>query len=570
MDNLFVEDVVKTFRIELSQDSEKAVQPTDLKIELMEHQKTAIHSMINLEQTGKRCFSTPFNIFIESSFGILCDRVGAGKSFIIIGLILLNKNIINRDRYLYGSNAICIRTSENKSYNKTTLLIVPHSLITQWITFLNEAPSIKLGKYTNNKDDELTEPVDKYDVILISSKQVKNFFEKHYNVLWLRLIIDEADTIECIGNNCIKTENILFTWYVTATPEKLRQSRKSFIYPYFGNIAPICFYGVQVKNNDEFINGSLIIPRPKRYVIQCLTPSELSIINKLVPPHIIQLINAGNSDQAIYELNCNVGNEQTILTAVTFNIVYNIDQKKKELEEEENEENKLIIQKSIDRLQTRYDTIKSKIYSLNEELCPICMCEFIRPCIVSCCQNMYCFECITLSSVNNENCPHCRKPLIETTMHVVDDGTFKIKNTSKKDKLDTLIELIQSKKDCKMLVFANFSATFYKIQSRLTRERISYKQIKGTIDSITKTIKSFEEGNINVLLLNAKHFGAGINLQMASDIVIFHRFDQQLEEQVIGRAQRLGRKDPLNIYYLLHDTENNQFVDDYDDDEYKN
>ena len=63
-------------------------------------------------------------------------------------------------------------------------------------------------------------------------------------------------------------------------------------------------------------------------------------------------------------------------------------------------------------------------------------------------------------------------------------------------------------------------------------------------------------------MLNAKYFGAGMNLQMATDIVIYHRFNRELEEQVIGRAQRLGRKTTLNIFYLLHDNENSCFNDD--------
>jgi hypothetical protein len=34
-----------------------------------------------------------------------------------------------------------------------------------------------------------------------------------------------------------------------------------------------------------------------------------------------------------------------------------------------------------------------------------------------------------------------------------------------------------------------------------------------------------------------------------------HRMDQGLEHQVIGRGQRIGRKDPLNINYLCYNNE---------------
>ena len=44
---------------------------------------------------------------------------------------------------------------------------------------------------------------------------------------------------------------------------------------------------------------------------------------------------------------------------------------------------------------------------------------------------------------------------------------------------------------------------------------------------------------------------------------MFHRFKQEMEEQIIGRAQRLGRTTPLNVYYLLHDNESDDIVNNF-------
>jgi len=85
----------------------------------------------------------------------------------------------------------------------------------------------------------------------------------------------------------------------------------------------------------------------------------------------------------------------------------------------------------------------------------------------------------------------------------------------------------------------------------------SVKTLKGTDDQVDKSIEGFKMGKITVLLLNAQYFGAGMNLQIATDVVIYHRFTKEMEEQVIGRAQRLGRTTPLTVYYLLHDNEDN-------------
>ncbi len=66
-------------------------------------------------------------------------------------------------------------------------------------------------------------------------------------------------------------------------------------------------------------------------------------------------------------------------------------------------------------------------------------------------------------------------------------------------------------------------------------------------------------------MLNAKFFGAGMNLQMTTDIIMYHRFTDEMEEQIVGRAQRLGRdiNSTLNVYYLVHDNEKQTFENNF-------
>ena len=56
-------------------------------------------------------------------------------------------------------------------------------------------------------------------------------------------------------------------------------------------------------------------------------------------------------------------------------------------------------------------------------------------------------------------------------------------------------------------------------------------------------------------MLNSNLFGCGLNLQCTSDIVFLHKTDTTLEKQIIGRAQRPGRKDALNIWHIMHENE---------------
>ena len=84
---------------------------------------------------------------------------------------------------------------------------------------------------------------------------------------------------------------------------------------------------------------------------------------------------------------------------------------------------------------------------------------------------------------------------------------------------------------------------------------MSFDYIKGNSNQINSIVNKYKKGNLNVLLINTRNYGSGMNLENTTDIIMFHKFDTQMETQVIGRAHRLGRTSPLNIYYLLHENE---------------
>ena len=55
--------------------------------------------------------------------------------------------------------------------------------------------------------------------------------------------------------------------------------------------------------------------------------------------------------------------------------------------------------------------------------------------------------------------------------------------------------------------------------------------------------------------LNARNMGAGLNIESATHVVLFHRMSAELEDQIIGRAMRLGRRTNLEVVHLLHENE---------------
>jgi hypothetical protein len=428
----------------------------------------------------------------------------------------------------------------------------------------------------NQQKTLIVEEVNKYDVILVGDTMYKNLCNTAVNYKWNRIFIDEADTIKMTRDNTLL--NFDFLWLITGTPSGLfGYNCKPYLKTFIGDTDT---YGIKnslvVKNDDNYIDQSITLPRPKRLQIKCLTPKELNIIKDFISPNILQMINAGNSEEAIKALNCNVDTNDNILQIITKSITDSIVNKKIELEAEMKKNYNIAQQKERDariktitvaiaKLEEKYDDIRKKIYDLNGEYCPVCIGSFTMPVIVSCCKSCFCFDClaVSLGELHTNKCPCCRRSISKNDVNIISNDTSLVKvskedvdpRSVQHDKLDVLVELIQKKSNGSFMVFANYYETLQKIEQKFKELGITYHILKGHTGTIDRYITEFENKKVKVLLLNAQYFGAGMNLQMTSDLVIYHRFNKEMEEQIIGRAQRMGRTTPLNVYYLLHDNE---------------
>lgn len=109
----------------------------------------------------------------------------------------------------------------------------------------------------------------------------------------------------------------------------------------------------------------------------------------------------------------------------------------------------------------------------------------------------------------------------------------------------------------KVLIFANYDETIGKIKKSLEEEKISYYQLGGTHNEISETVAKFTDCNARcVLIINSTKHSAGINLQTATDIIFMHKIiDPNIETQVIGRGQRIGRTSTLRVHYMFYQNE---------------
>jgi hypothetical protein len=614
----------------LTDNDKKITQPNSIKIDLMNHQKTMIYKMLEIESIGSikvpdysmKKYSNMINITgnqaeINTNVAILGDKVGSGKTLMIVTLLTIKKIIDERQIEMGGAQFYSVKIKPSSPIIKTNLIIVPHKILPQWKeAFENYSPNLKVYSISFNKeidkivktkkefkknwnDQELVheieeiikEKIEQYDVVIIGETMYKRFYKACLNYRFNRILIDEADTIKLPRDMSCQFN---FIWLITGTPKGLFYSNKPFISKIFKDDNLNLNSNFVIKNDDSFIEQSIKLPHPKRFKIKCITPRELDIIKDLIPPSVLQMINAGNSEQAIKALNCNVDTNENILQVITKNLVDTIGNKKIELEaekkkhypinlEKEHEQKIKFIENQIEKLTNKYEDVKKRIYQLNDTNCPVCMGEFTNPVMVSCCNNTFCFDCLAVSmgELKNNKCPYCRQAITKQHMHIFQSDTItksnnmSSSNTNKydlKDKLDVLVDLVQNKPDGSFMIFAGYMETFNKIETKLKDLAISYHILKGQSSTVKKYIDDFREKKVRILMLNAQFFGAGMNLQMATDIIMYHRFTKEMEEQIIGRAQRLGRSitDPLNVYYLLHDNESDNIEDNFKFEDHSN
>jgi SNF2 family DNA or RNA helicase len=217
------------------------------------------------------------------------------------------------------------------------------------------------------------------------------------------------------------------------------------------------------------------------------------------------------------------------------------------------------LKSKISSVQQQMKTFKERIDSLNNELCPICYEELTNTTMTPCCHRAFCGTCMLTCLAKQPTCPMCRAEITTNKLiHVSDKKIVKKKKDNKlilPRKPDALLDFILSNPTAKVLVFSRYENPFATLSSRCEEAGVGVFVLKGNKDCIANTIKQFEEGTKRVLFLPTETAVAGMNLIAATHVILYHAMTPEEERQAIGRAYRLGRKEPLSVVRLVHDTE---------------
>jgi SNF2 family DNA or RNA helicase len=362
-------------------------------------------------------------------------------------------------------------------------------------------------------------------------------------------------------------------------------------------------YKIYLVNNPEYIAQSMTLPEMKTILVISRDSVNIQVLQGVVSHDVLQMLNAGDIDGIITKLDVAVADETNVIEMITRK--YNDNLKVKEYELKVAIENPKYDSKheSIGIINKRkaIEDLRHKIACIEErvkevENCPICYDDFANPAITPCCSNKFCFNCIAAALNCKSVCPMCKMELTIPKMIMISDKTKddiansyakaeEEKKLVKKNKLssippsyetllehireqatsyskyenmDKIFELNANQQVKKYLIFTEYENTLNsRITSILDKWGLTYGRIRGSSQAIGNMVETYKKADdeINVLLINSKYFGSGLNLENTSDIIIIHKMQNDIEMQVIGRAQRYGRIDNLRVWKLYYQNE---------------
>ena len=600
---------------EIGESSPRANQPSNVNIHLKDHQLALLYQCIHYENNNLQISDFPLASrlhprgVVTVNMGIIGDRVGSGKSFVILSLIKSN-DITTKDQTMiksHGMNKVVYFIPDKTKIVKTNLLVVPHNLVNQWEDYIKAFSNdirykiINRQKYVDNLYEE-TFNIENYDMLVVTGTFCSKvaLFLSEKNIKLQRLFIDEADNVSIPGCQSI---NACFTWFVTASFGNLlypkgfthfeQESRRqiccatglrnhAFVKDIFielsHNISNELVKILVVKNSECFVEKSILLPPIYSFIIKCKTPLAINILNGIIDKNIIDCLNANDVSSALQYINpTNKGNEDNIvsllidkykkqLTNVHLNLTI-VNQMIFETEQERSHE--------LDIVNNRINTINNKIQAITERVkennvCIICYDTVdANKTVTQCCQNTFCFKCINTWLMNKASCPMCKSRMTSNDYLVIDNSipstsTHEIvqavidNNTTNEsfDKYQNLKIIMKNRRrGSKFLIFSSFEYSFVNIVQILNELRINFEYLKGSGGHVTNVVKRYKESDLDVLLVNIRNYGSGLNLENTTDIIMFHKESTQSEKQIIGRAHRMGKKDPLSIHYLVYSNE---------------
>jgi SNF2 family DNA or RNA helicase len=214
----------------------------------------------------------------------------------------------------------------------------------------------------------------------------------------------------------------------------------------------------------------------------------------------------------------------------------------------------------VAKIHAQLAALMERVSTLETQKCPICYDTPQTAALTPCCRQAFCLACLCECIESKPQCPMCRASIRSAKELVVVGEGSADEEASDAPTLPTkgaaLLNLLASStEDQRYLVFSAHEASFKGLRELLSARGIRCEVLQGTSARVDRLRKQFRDGTVRVLCMNARHVGAGINLEAATHVILYHKMNVELERQVIGRAVRFERADELRVVHLVHEHE---------------
>lgn len=259
-----------------------------------------------------------------------------------------------------------------------------------------------------------------------------------------------------------------------------------------------------------------------------------------------------------------------------------------------------IHKKNYDEYLRTYNYLKSCIDTLVNKTetitCPICLDDIDQNNItITKCGHKFCWDCIyqthhVQSSSNNSNglikCPTCNTMMTNKEIYLlhenkneVNSDLGKIINDVKSTKIGNIIYFLKTslEKNDKVILFSQWDELLHKIGDILVKNNINIVYCNGSVYQRKRAISNFcKNKDVNVILLSSRNAASGINLTVANKIILLEpiygnkEYRYNIESQAIGRADRIGQKNSIEVYrFIIKDTIEEDIINDFNQDSWQ-
>jgi hypothetical protein len=472
--------------------------PKECPINLWPHQEAMIHRIRQIETAGYTCSTTS-----KSAIRFMDKSLVNSVPFVVLGV--MNDPPGSGKTYAILTQ-ILIDTTPGAS-----IIIVPQNIYGQWkqateTIFKNQPNRCKFVSMYGDVLEIFGYPnsVNTYKVVLLQDNFAEAYLKtlNDKNISVCRIVIDEIDIMDGYVQSVVPSK---FVWLMSASYTNQKQ-----LGPY--NIGD--HTKVICKCHPDFVKKSINLPDPitKKFICD---DNHITIFDDILIEKEMKALRAG--DLAIIKRLMNASGQVNLanMKDTIGRYAEYLFKKSEQLEE---------VEKEVERCKQSFNEDDKK--TVNILIDKLSMLRIYRK--------------------NSEN--------LTRKIHTLPDMSSLV---TKETYLESeFVDNMLQDRASKWLIFNDNGNVLIKYQGYLMGRGIKTVMLDGGNQKmIERTLKDYKEGDVQVLLLNSMIEGAGMNLENTTHLLFMHKTEEKFIEQVVGRAQRYGRKTPLNILMLFNKNE---------------